>query len=111
MAEQRSDDHDPIFSQLVEEDESFADLVEEFVQSLGERISKIERAASDSDWTTLRMLAHQLKGSAGGYGYPVITETAGELEQSALAGEIEAAQREVEELKGLISRVVVRIDE
>jgi HPt (histidine-containing phosphotransfer) domain-containing protein len=111
MAEDRPGNQDPIFSQLVEEDESFADLVEEFVQSLGERITKIEQAATASDWTTLRMLAHQLRGSAGGYGYPVITETAGQLEQCALAGELEAAQREVEGLKGLISRVVVRIDE
>src|SRR5687767_9534646 len=59
-----------------------ADLVELFVNNLPIRVQAIRRACSEADLATLIMLAHQLKGSAGGYGFPAITEAAANLEAS-----------------------------
>ena len=64
-----------------------AELVEMFVGGLPARVEAIERACAAQDLDTLAGLAHQLKGSAGGYGFPLITEAAANLEQSAKARE------------------------
>ena len=101
---------DPIPSELAQEDESFIDLVEEFVEGLGDRVEKINEAVASGDLGQLRTLAHQLKGSAGGYGYPIITEKAAELERHATAEELEASQNAVKALQDLVSRVVIRLD-
>ncbi|MGH7436902.1 MAG: ATP-binding protein [Polyangiaceae bacterium] len=67
-------------------DHDMQDILVEFVGGLEERSSAILRAAEVADLDTLRRLAHQLRGSAGGYGFPVITEAAGALEQAVIEG-------------------------
>ena len=101
--------NDPIPSELAQEDESFIDLVEEFVAALPERMEKMSDALRARDFETLRMLAHQLKGSAGGYGYPMVTMRAGELEKHAKCAELDALLADLESLRDMVARVVVRI--
>lgn len=61
-------------------DQDMAELVELFVEEMGERIASLERLWSESEIENLRVIAHQLKGASGGYGFPSITEAAAELE-------------------------------
>ncbi len=61
-------------------DQVFLDLVGEFVDVLPERIEEIRQAASLSDWTTVTSLAHQLKGSGGGFGFSEVSTTAAVVE-------------------------------
>ena len=58
----------------------------------------------------LRVAAHQLKGSGGGYGYPSLTERAGVLEQHAKRQSVDDCLASFEELKELCSRVVVNAE-
>jgi len=64
------------------DDEDMLELVEMFVEELPSRAKSIETALSRHDLATLKSLAHQLKGAAGGYGFPAITDVAQELEES-----------------------------
>jgi len=96
-----------IVSELVQHDPDFANLVTEFVDGLGTRLQKLEQAARSSDLHQLRTSAHQLKGAAGGYGYPLLTEVAARLEQQAATEALDECATTVKELKNLISRVVV----
>ncbi len=75
---------DELVSELADED--MLELVEMFVSELPDRIAAIEGAIAEQDLATLATLAHQLKGSAGGFGFPSITEAAKALESSAKAG-------------------------
>jgi CheY-like chemotaxis protein len=92
---------DVLVSQLAN-DTDLADLIEEFVSELPSRLNAIEKACVEHDLDTLSTLAHQLKGSAGGYGYPSISEAAAQLEQAAKTenniDELEAIVRKVSEL-------------
>ena len=45
-----------------------ARLVERFLSGLPQRVSAIQSALHDSEMNQLKMLSHQLKGAAGGYG-------------------------------------------
>ncbi len=51
-----------------------------------------------------RRLAHRLKGSAGGFGFPDIMRTAAALEASARAGDAAGAAALVVELQALCDR-------
>jgi HPt (histidine-containing phosphotransfer) domain-containing protein len=96
-----------IGSELVRDDPDFADLVVQFVAGLDERLAVMERALRQADFETLRAAAHQLKGSGGGYGYPIITEHASRLEQYATRHESDDCYSAVEVLRDICGRVVV----
>jgi HPt (histidine-containing phosphotransfer) domain-containing protein len=76
---------EPIRSQY-EDDPDMMEIVLEFAAELPERANEIERVLAAGDFDQLKTLAHQLKGAGGGYGFPKITEVAGELEHSLKEG-------------------------
>jgi signal transduction histidine kinase/CheY-like chemotaxis protein len=76
---------DALMSTLAE-DEDMKEIVRQFVRDLPDRSSAILRALRNSDVDTLKRLTHQLKGAAGGYGFPTITEAAGAVEEALAAG-------------------------
>jgi signal transduction histidine kinase/DNA-binding response OmpR family regulator len=76
---------DALVSTLVD-DADMQEIIREFVRDLPGRSAAILRASRASDIETLKRLAHQLKGAAGGYGFPRITEAAAEVEQAVNEG-------------------------
>jgi len=96
-----------IVSNLVREDASFAEIVVQFVEGLQERITTMEKAMASSDYDSLRMAAHQLKGSGAGYGYPILTEKSAKLEQAAKDQNNEECRTLVDEIRKLNSRIKV----
>ncbi len=59
-----------------------AKLVDRFVGGLDERVAALEKAIANDNRQSLRVLSHQLKGAAGGYGYPEISRAADALEHA-----------------------------
>jgi HPt (histidine-containing phosphotransfer) domain-containing protein len=110
MCSDNQDGKDPIGSDLVREDPSFADIVVHFVNSLSERLTELEEAIRTADLDALRIAAHQLKGSGGGYGYPTLYEQAAKLELQAQEGALEECVKSFEQLKKICQRVVVSAD-
>ena len=87
------------------EDEDMGEIVRQYVRNLPERSSAILRAFEASDVETLTRLAHQLKGSAGAYGFPLITEAAAAVEAAVVSGLDRASiQDRAEELANLCRR-------
>ncbi len=70
---------DILVSEL-ESDLDLRDLVELFVQELPKRVTALRAALAERDYLAMARLSHQLKGSAGGYGFPQITDAAKVLE-------------------------------
>jgi signal transduction histidine kinase/CheY-like chemotaxis protein len=87
------------------EDEDMREIIRQFVHDLADRSTAILRACIASDVATLERMAHQLKGSAGGYGFPRITEAAAAVEQGVMEG-LDAAslQARAEALASLCRR-------
>lgn len=69
----------PLISQYASDPE-MADLVELFVGELPERIRALESAWQDQRVEAVTRIAHQLKGSGAGYGFPLIGDAAANLE-------------------------------
>ncbi len=77
---------DVLLSELAD-DPDMADLVDEFLGHLIQRIVVLVREHEAENWAGLTTTAHQLKGAAGGYGYPTISQAALILERLARAAD------------------------
>ncbi len=106
MSQSSGESQKPIGSELIREDATFADIVMQFVDSLSDRLNKMEDAVRAADFETLRVAAHQLKGSGGGYGYPILTERAADLERKAKQKTIDDCAASLSELREICARVV-----
>lgn len=71
----------PIYSELAK-DPDLRDLVEAFVKEMPYRTALYEELLLAGQLEELRRVVHQLKGAAGSYGYPQITEAAAAVELS-----------------------------
>lgn len=69
------------------EDDAIAALILQFLAGLPERLQIMRQAAQEQDWERLQVQAHQIKGTAGAMGYPLMTERAGELERALRKGD------------------------
>lgn len=105
-------DDAPLISQLAGDPE-MEELVEFFIGDLRERMARLEAAMSDGDREALHALIHQLKGAAGGYGFPDITDAARSVEQTMLAteGELSGVSEQVEDLIALCRRAAASTTE
>lgn len=110
MADSGSQPANPIESQLAREDPSYADLVLEFLDDITGRMDEMDQAIKAGDFDALSIVAHQLKGSGGGYGYPELSERAAELERQAKTEALDDCAKALDELKDLCGRLVVTKD-
>ncbi len=76
-------------------------LVATFAVALPDRVGAIVDALARGDETEGARLLHQLKGSAGSYGYPDISATVAVLETAAKSGDASAGERSVRRLTAL----------
>jgi CheY-like chemotaxis protein/HPt (histidine-containing phosphotransfer) domain-containing protein/anti-sigma regulatory factor (Ser/Thr protein kinase) len=87
------------------DDEDMKGIVRQYVRDLPQRSSAILRAFQISDVETLMRLAHQLKGSGGAYGFPLITEAAEAVEAAVEKGlDRSSIQERAEALANLCRR-------
>jgi signal transduction histidine kinase/DNA-binding NarL/FixJ family response regulator/GGDEF domain-containing protein len=88
------------------ENEKFRGVLMRFVARLPERIEEMQRLMREENLQQLARAIHQIKGAAGGYGFPDLTTAAGRAEQSIKQAEdLAAIEQQVQELISLIQRV------
>ncbi len=107
MSDLQSQVSEPIYSDLARSDPDFAEIVELFVDGLTQRLDAMQDALQANDMDCLRRLAHQLKGSGGGHGYPTLSQNASALEQQILEGATGEITRGLDELASLVARIKV----
>lgn len=94
----------PVISELAGREEMRL-LLEEFVRALPGKAAALARMVQNDNFTELARLAHQLRGSAGGYGFPIITRAAARLEEAArLKTDLEVIAISVDEICDLCNR-------
>ena len=69
----------PIHSRFASDPE-MREIVALFVAELPARLGELHKAWRTGDLDRIRIMAHQLKGAGGGYGFPELSTLAGELE-------------------------------
>ncbi len=108
------DDHNPdpkpdpmanAFVSPLAGDPLMADLLRQFLEDLPKRADTVVEAWESGEAQGLRRIAHQLKGSCAGYGFPTIGDAAARLENLLQAGtRLESVASEVRVLADLCHR-------
>ena len=99
-----SSKNSPLYSDL-SDDEDMLDLLESFVSQLPNRASSLETAMAEGDLAQAKVLAHQLKGAAGSYGFGPISVACKTFEDClAEDSASEATQGALAEVVGLCAR-------
>ncbi|TME68194.1 MAG: Hpt domain-containing protein [Chloroflexi bacterium] len=94
----------PLVSDLAT-DPDFRELLAEFVGTLAERLAALTASLEAGDLARTAVLAHQLTGAAGGYGFSTITAAARRLERLAReTSDAEAMRTGLRELATLCHR-------
>jgi HPt (histidine-containing phosphotransfer) domain-containing protein len=106
-------DFDPVTSTYADDPE-MKELIGLFVGELPQRVSALEQAWHAADCGSIRRLAHQLKGSAAGFGFESIGVAAGELEaplrdQPVGFDALHVVERQFRDLVALCSRAIAGV--
>jgi HPt (histidine-containing phosphotransfer) domain-containing protein len=72
---------DGLLSSSLAKDPNFKQLVESFADELPQRLAALEQAVAQADVKRVRRLIHQLKGTAGSFGFAAISELASAAER------------------------------
>jgi len=64
-------------------DAGLMDLVRDYVAALPGAAAEMRRLLDTGDLAALSRAAHRLRGTGGTYGYPLITEVCGRIEDAA----------------------------
>jgi signal transduction histidine kinase/CheY-like chemotaxis protein/HPt (histidine-containing phosphotransfer) domain-containing protein len=94
-----------LYSTLPTDDPAIREIVQEFVDSVPDRINAMCAALEANEYDELARLAHALKGCGGTAGFNCLTQPAGQIEQLAKthqADSIETALNELKELRPLL---------
>jgi signal transduction histidine kinase/DNA-binding response OmpR family regulator len=94
---------DVVHSELAGDPE-MQELVDDYVATMPGRTEALWSAVASFDREAIGYIAHQIKGSAGSYGFMSITDAAAALEGVAHAGESADITRRVSELTSLCAR-------
>jgi HPt (histidine-containing phosphotransfer) domain-containing protein len=73
-------------------------LVPRFLANRQKDIEALAAAIRSDDIEAIRIIGHNLKGGAGGYGFAVLAEIGGRLEAAGEAGSLETAAACLREL-------------
>lgn len=99
------EDESAIISQLLVNDADMSDIVQLFIDGLDEKLQELREAIEGQNWQQVRFVAHNLKGTGGGVGYPMVTEVAIRLMIHAEQTDQQAANSTLQELVTLTKRI------
>lgn len=81
-------------------DRDIEELIPGFLENRRRDTDRIDAALAAGDFDSIRMSAHSMKGSGGGYGFDAITDIGARMERAALgrdADEVRAANQALRE--------------
>lgn len=84
---------------VVQVDPLIAPLVPGYLENRGKDAQRIADLLAAQDFAALRKLGHNMRGSAGAYGMPPLSEIGGRIETAALASDGAAIGVALEDLK------------
>ncbi len=93
--------HDEPLLSIYANDSAVADILPLFVSNVPKYLGNLEAHIGSSDWAMAARVCHDLKGTAGGYGYPDIGGVAKRLET-----EVKGA-RSLDILNGLLAEAKI----
>ena len=93
-------------TQVLSMDEELQELAKLFVGGLPERLGKLVQAYKSGDLNTVKSIAHQLKGTGSGFGYPQITKLSEVINRKILQNELDDLESNIQALTSYCEQLV-----
>ena len=87
------------------DDPEYRELLELFIESISNIQRELQAAFTNADIDRLLTLAHQLKGSGGGHGFPEMTALAAELQEACQFPDGQCIEQRLHALLDYLSRI------
>ncbi len=88
-------------------DSSLREIVPGYLTNRRTDVIAFRTALENDDFQTIRMTAHKIKGTGGGYGFPVLTELGAAIENAAITRDGESIRKNVAELDRYLEKIEV----
>jgi CheY-like chemotaxis protein len=85
-------------------------LARRYLRKRTEEMPDLEQLAAQRDFDALRTLAHNMCGTGTSFGFSVLSELGGELEQAALRRDKGGSRQLIDALVGFLSRAQIYLD-
>jgi HPt (histidine-containing phosphotransfer) domain-containing protein len=92
---------------VVRIDSDVLDLAQDFLEHRRRSIPNARAALAAGDWDLLRRLGHELKGTAGSYGFSDLSAVGVELEEAAVMEDPDTAADAVERIANYLEWVII----
>lgn len=84
-------------------------LIPRYLERRRADLTTIRQAVEAGDFEAITMIGHSMKGSGGGYGFDLVTECGGRIEDAAGVGDAVGVLAATELLEHYLDTVVVEI--
>lgn len=92
---------------IIHVDSDLEDLIPGYLENRRKDIEPIIEALKQSDFETIRILGHSMKGSGAGYGFDAITDIGNSLEQASLNKDSAEVQKQVGKLALYLGQIEI----
>ena len=96
---------------LVQADPDIADMIPWYLGKVEEDVNAMNEALGNSDFETIRVTGHRMKGSGANYGFDGISNLGKKLERSAKEGNTKAIKQFLENLSSYMGRIEVNYEQ
>jgi len=93
----------PVVKVLVEE--GLEDVTPGYLAKRRAEVEAYRESLARNDFDAIRTMAHRMKGTGAGYGFPVLTEFGAALEQSAIGSDTDQIRDKIDELAKYLSTI------
>ena len=91
-------------------DPDLCDLIHSYLKKQQKDIKTITQSIETTDFDKIRMLAHSMRGSGGGYGFMPISKIGEALEEAARIKDLKQIKKHLAELSDFLERVTLVYD-
>jgi HPt (histidine-containing phosphotransfer) domain-containing protein len=85
-------------------DDALAALVPRYLQARCADVRRLAELLSDLDFTAIRTIAHNLKGTGTSYGFPDLTTLGAAMQKSAESLDVDALGHQIRKLGEMVSK-------
>jgi len=110
-AEQASSVDTAIYSKLLDDEPEFKDILQSYHKYLEKFHQQIIESHQSGDQAKFRRILHDLKGTAGGYGYPQLTQLAEQIEIQNKQRDRESVAILLDQLNAMCERIYIGLRE
>lgn len=100
-------DQDHIYVHI---DEDLEDLIPGYLSNRTKDIKTINKALSEENFETIRIIGHSMKGNGSGYGFDYISITGYNIEEAAKNKDKTKIELQLDLLQSYLNKVVIKYE-